>query len=139
MELLVSDNASLDTTQEFLSTYKPRFSNIQFKHWTNPVNVGATQNLKILLREASADYVLVLTDDDILLPSGLLLILTQLLHKKPSFLKSSLLVNTIKTKASFVYGSEPELLRYDGCIFSDALRCLRYSHVFSGCVFSELP
>lgn len=64
-ELIVSDNASSDETQNVLERYRAdeRLKEIRLE---TPVSV--TENWAVVLNAASGDYVLVLGDDDLLLP-----------------------------------------------------------------------
>jgi glycosyltransferase involved in cell wall biosynthesis len=67
IEVLVSDNASTDDT---LATLKS-FDNEKLRVLTSPVNVGAVNNFDKCLREAKGDYLVLVSDDNILDPAFL--------------------------------------------------------------------
>ena len=67
IEVLVSDNASPDTTQEVLRS----FTDSRLRFWRNETNIGAERNILNLLRAAKAEWVFCLGDDDFLLPNSL--------------------------------------------------------------------
>lgn len=67
IEVLVSDNASPDETQEVLKA----FSDGRLRFWRNAENVGAERNILKLWREAKGEWILCLTDDDFLYPGAL--------------------------------------------------------------------
>src|SRR5436190_1284392 len=67
VEVLVSDNASPDDTQDILRS----FSDPRLRHWRNPQNVGAERNILGLWRAARGRWIFCLTDDDYLLAGAL--------------------------------------------------------------------
>lgn len=74
IEVLVSDNASTDATPETIS----RFHDPRLRHWRNPENIGPERNFYTLLKEARGKWVLVLTDDDFILPGKLNYLIAEL-------------------------------------------------------------
>jgi len=67
IEILVSDNASPDDTQDVLQTFRdPR---LHFSR--NKTNLGFEANMLKLLRSAAGEWIFCLTDDDFLLPNAL--------------------------------------------------------------------
>ena len=67
IEVLVSDNASTDDT---LATLKS-FDDVRLRVLTSPVNVGAVNNFDRCVREAKGDYLVLVSDDNILDPAFL--------------------------------------------------------------------
>jgi glycosyltransferase involved in cell wall biosynthesis len=64
VEVLVSDNASTDQTQEILSKFEdPRLRVIR-----QQVNIGSTANWNVWLAEAKGDYIVFVPDDDRIFP-----------------------------------------------------------------------
>ena len=66
MEVLVSDNASTDSTQDVLSS----FDDPRLRYWRNPTNLGMEQNLLSVVEAAKGEWVFCLTDDDYLIPGA---------------------------------------------------------------------
>lgn len=67
-EIIVSDNASPDDTQEMVQNY---IQNPQVHYFRNEINLGARENIYKATRYAQGDYVFWLSDDDYLLPDTL--------------------------------------------------------------------
>lgn len=80
IELIVSNNASTDSTKDVIEKHK---NNISFKVINNEKNIGAIRNINILINRATADLVWVLGDDDFL-PKGFLKNLISLIENKPN-------------------------------------------------------
>ena len=70
VEILISDNASTDTTQTVVRDYADRYPKL-FSIHRNPVNIGFSRNVDALFRHARGEFVLVLSDDDALEPDAL--------------------------------------------------------------------
>ncbi|EFM12995.1 glycosyl transferase family 2 [Paenibacillus curdlanolyticus YK9] len=64
IEIVVSDNASPDGTQQVLETFAAQHSNCNLRYWRNEENIGAERNIVKLLDEARGDYMLLHGDDD---------------------------------------------------------------------------
>jgi glycosyltransferase involved in cell wall biosynthesis len=79
VEVTVLDNASTDDTPRVLERYRDR----GVRHVRNPSNIGSNANHNFALRFASADYVKLLSADDVLLP-GVLAAQRDLLDAHPS-------------------------------------------------------
>lgn len=62
LELLISDNASTDETQEICESYVQRDGRVRYVR--QPVNRGPIPNFNWLLAQAQTDYLLMLADDD---------------------------------------------------------------------------
>lgn len=82
VELLVSDNASIDGTQEFMHSMCEIYPTISY--YRNNSNVGADRNFLNCFNKATGEYILILSDDDILLPGAVNSIL-EVLFNKPIF------------------------------------------------------
>ncbi len=92
VELLVSDNASQDDTQAFMEAFCREHPEVSYVR--NPKNIGPDRNFLNCYYRASGEYVLLLGDDDLLLP-GTVDVILQTLESKPVFVyqNSSLLLS----------------------------------------------
>ena len=68
-EIIVSDNASPDDTQEVMQNYL-QYSQIYY--FRNETNLGARENIYKATKYAQGEYIFWLSDDDYLLPNSLL-------------------------------------------------------------------
>lgn len=66
-ELLISDNASTDRSEEICQDYAARDPRIRY--WRNPTNIGAAANYNRLFAEARSPYFRWSNADDLLAPS----------------------------------------------------------------------
>jgi glycosyltransferase involved in cell wall biosynthesis len=69
IEVKIYDNASTDSTESVGRVFAERYDWISYNR--NPKNIGATLNIQRGLRDNDAEYVLVLGDDDLLVPSAI--------------------------------------------------------------------
>ena len=67
-EIIVSDNASPDDTQEVIKSYTHY---PQLHYFRNDTNLGARENIYRATKQAQGEYIFWLTDDDYLLPNAL--------------------------------------------------------------------
>lgn len=65
LDILVSDNASTDSTQEVVRDYMSRYPE-RVTYRRNPHNIGFSRNVDALIRHARGEFVLLLSDDDVL-------------------------------------------------------------------------
>jgi len=68
-EILISDNASTDNTEEVVMKYKSIFSNLVYHKQTE--NIGADKNFKYIYDTANGQYIKLHGDDDILTPGSI--------------------------------------------------------------------
>jgi glycosyltransferase involved in cell wall biosynthesis len=66
VEVLISDNASTDSTADVCLRYQ------HFEYFQQPVNLGYDGNVAFLYEKASGEYLLLLSDDDVFECEGLL-------------------------------------------------------------------
>jgi glycosyltransferase involved in cell wall biosynthesis len=71
---LISNNGSSDNTKEILSKYS-------FKYFNQNKNIGYDENILFLYKKASSEYLLFLSDDDILLYNGFFSLMNKLTNK----------------------------------------------------------
>lgn len=83
VELIVSDNASEDGTESYMTELQSRSART-IQYFRNTVNEGADGNILNCFSKAKGKYLLVLSDDDILQEGGLKVLL-QILEKTPDF------------------------------------------------------
>jgi len=65
LEVLISDNASTDNTEEVLREYQEKYPQI-FSYFKNEENVGFDKNVDLIFKRAKGKYVWLLSDDDTL-------------------------------------------------------------------------
>ena len=80
IELIISDNASTDSTKEML---KNNFPNITY--FCNERNVGVEENVDRCFKYAQGKYTYILSDDDILLPGSLKRIM-EVIENEPNYI-----------------------------------------------------
>lgn len=68
-EIILQDNASTDSSWEVINDYKNRDRRI--KAFRNNINIGFAPNLQRASANASGDYLILLSSDDIMLPGAL--------------------------------------------------------------------
>lgn len=105
IEVMVSDNASTDNTQQVMEEIQKEYPQIMY--YRNKENVGADRNFLNCYEKAKGDYIWLIGDDDMLLPNAIDTIL-EALEEKPVFLH----LNT-----SNLVSSEP--LRYNNTRISE--------------------
>ena len=76
VEIIVSDNCSMDTTPEIIKYYKEKYPFI--KYVRNQINIGADANFLQCMRLATGKYIYLLSDDDVLMEGALSYILDYL-------------------------------------------------------------
>ena len=69
LEVLVSDNASNDGTDELLKEYSKIYTNLRFV--VNDTNIGSMNNFLNCLKRASGKYIILLGSDDLVLPDSI--------------------------------------------------------------------
>ena len=69
MEVLVSDNCSTDKTPEIIHEYQKKYGFIRYIR--NEENLGADGNFLQCLQKASGDFVMLISDDDIIVEDAL--------------------------------------------------------------------
>jgi hypothetical protein len=68
-ELLISDNASTDRTEEICRKYAAQDARVRY--WRNPRNIGGTRNQNVLIRQARGEYFRCAAHDDVCAPTML--------------------------------------------------------------------
>lgn len=84
VEVVISDNASEDNTQELAQWYQQRFDNI--KYFKNQKNIGMDENIINSVLKASGKYCWHIGDDDLIQNGALRLIIKILEKRNPSLL-----------------------------------------------------
>lgn len=77
IEILISDNASTDDTQDVVNEWK-RKCPWPCSVYRNEVNVGFSGNLQLIFERAAGEYVLLLSDDDSLVDKAIATVLESL-------------------------------------------------------------
>jgi glycosyltransferase involved in cell wall biosynthesis len=70
IEILVSDNASTDLTNQIMKEYQKLYPDF-ISYYVNEINVGYDKNVDLLFQRAKGRFVKILGDDDYLLPESL--------------------------------------------------------------------
>lgn len=81
VELLISDNCSTDETPTIIEEYKVQYPNIRTLY--NKQNIGADGNFLQCMQQAKGDFVMLISDDDIIVENAVDKILT-FLRMNPS-------------------------------------------------------
>lgn len=76
VEVVVSDNASIDNTVELIREYRQKFDNITFFRW--PENMGADRNYLKVIEQAHGEYCWFFGSDDILMEGGIRKVLAEI-------------------------------------------------------------
>jgi glycosyltransferase involved in cell wall biosynthesis len=84
IQILVSDNASSDDTQEVVSNFET--TKFKFEYFRQEKNIGFDGNVRFLYDVAKTDYVWFFSDDDILLPGAITMVMNGLLETEPDVL-----------------------------------------------------
>lgn len=111
VDLVIVDNASTDATQEILE----KINNNRFSYYRNDTNVGPDKNFLRGYEVATGEYVMLLGDDDYLLPGAIDSILNAL-SKNPVMVYSDSC--SLKKEKPFKYSKS----RFDDiglCIYED--------------------
>lgn len=69
LEIIISDNASTDNTSEIVKQYQKTYQHIRY--FRNDTNKGIDYNISKAVELSSSDYVMLLSDDDLLLDGSL--------------------------------------------------------------------
>lgn len=81
VDVLVSDNASTDSTPHLLASSKP--ANFRLRSFRQPENIGMDRNMQFLYERAASEYIWFFSDDDILLPGAVAKVLEVLASAAP--------------------------------------------------------
>lgn len=73
VEIVISDNASLDNTKDIVNSFRQKYSNI--KYFRNETNIGFDRNLLKVVAASTGKYCLTLGDDDAVFPGTLSILL----------------------------------------------------------------
>lgn len=76
VEIMISDNASQDDTQDVVKSYQAK--GLKCLYIRNPANVGADSNFINCFNRARGEYVWIVGDDDVIVPGALSVILQHL-------------------------------------------------------------
>lgn len=69
IEILISDNASTDGTQEYCAQLKTRYTSVRY--FRQQENLGPESNFEFLIKNVLGKYILILADDDYLEPEAI--------------------------------------------------------------------
>lgn len=75
VEVLVSDNASADNTADVVRTIMKQHPSLRLHYVRHAENIGMDRNLYGVVQRAAGEFVLVVSDDDVLLPGALMKLL----------------------------------------------------------------
>lgn len=132
-ELLVSDNASPDNTQEMLKS----ISDPRMRFWRNEKDLGAAGNILGLWRQSKGKWIFCLADDDYLLPGALDRVI-QILKENPTagvFLSSIRAVDESGKEISVRHYSDKEGMLQPG--MDSMPRLIWGYHLFSRITFQR--
>jgi len=106
--VLVSNNASTDSTQEVLTSFKPR--NFQLKIFQQKENIGIDSNMSFLYEQATTEYIWYFSDDDILLPGSISTVFNCLNLYHPDALLFSLMQPPGSRQRAFNFSEEIKVI-----------------------------
>lgn len=106
LEVIISDNASTDNTQEIVRRISQDFPYIRY--FRNSQNFGSLVNYQICLRRSRGNYALYLADDDTLIAEGVLSAL-EVLDAHPDVLQVVLPFQTWDDREQRASGKWPNL------------------------------
>ncbi len=84
VEILISNNASTDKTEEYVKDVVATHPHLQIRCFCNAENIGGDANIYQVTKQAKGEWIYRLSDDDILLPGGLAKLL-ELIENQPNF------------------------------------------------------
>lgn len=85
VEVIISDNASTDSTTEVVKKFQHTFSNIHY--FKNDTNLGFDRNLILVVEKSSGEYCLTLGDDDGFFEGSILYLLEKIkTYRSPYFI-----------------------------------------------------
>lgn len=109
IEVIISDNASVDNTKEIVKSYQERFKNI--KYFRNEKNLGVDENVINSVVRSNSKYCWHIGDDD-LIQNGALDLIIKILSKKETSLLTVNFYPFVDIKKSL----EKKVFRIDGSI-----------------------
>ncbi|MBQ8434534.1 MAG: glycosyltransferase family 2 protein, partial [Oscillospiraceae bacterium] len=83
VELIVCDNASSDNTQELMNEYVSKYN---ISYYRSDKNRGMDYNFLQCLKNATGEYIQLLSDDDVLLPGAIEKLLNLISKYKPIYI-----------------------------------------------------
>lgn len=84
VEIIVCDNCSSDNTQAVVESFMQK---LPVKYYRNPRNLGMDGNFYLCFQRALGEYIMILSDDDILLSDSLRKIRKALTEHRPDYLQ----------------------------------------------------
>ena len=124
LEILVSDNHSPDGTPDVLTRFGAANPEMRFSYIRQPENIGPSANMLNLFGRATGDYVILISDDDLLLPGALAGMLS-LVQNNPG--AAAFCLNS----RPFIHNPAEEIMKPDFSVeadrmISDPSDCLRF-------------
>jgi glycosyltransferase involved in cell wall biosynthesis len=149
VDILISDNASTDNTQEIVDQYQQYSPFIRYHR--NPENIGFDGNIVICIKYARGEYIWFLSDDDILLKGTLERVIKEITTHNPTiiylnhapFLKDpNKRMKSMSNTEDKIYNDGKEYFLKCGLGFISALIlksdiAKKYYHYGINCLFGE--
>lgn len=137
IEICVSDNCSSDGTLAYLESYVSLIPSVRFNWKANAENIGGARNIRSMFSFCNGKYIYWLTDDDLMLPNALVIVIDIIKKYSPSYIRTAMIVNLIESRRAFYYGNTvTEKIQEGGMGF---WRLLGLSHVLTGTVHLNNP
>lgn len=128
IEIAISDNASVDNTQEIVNKYKNIFPNITYFRWDE--NMGADNNYLKVIEIASGDFCWLMGSDDKVESSSISVILKQL-EEYSNLAGITVNVRTYDPKLSYEINSKPATKHKTNKFYQDDQECfIELGHYF---------
>lgn len=133
IEVIVLDNCSTDNTVNVIAMYKdPRLKLLR-----NHENIGARRNIRKILDIATAEYCFFLTDDDMLVPGALHIVIEFIKKNTPSVFTSDLIVHLEKSRLASIASVLEVTKTYEQLSLTEKARIFIRSHILSGVCFRK--
>lgn len=122
VELIISDNASVDETPSVVQEFADR--GLRFRYFRNPENIGPDANFLHCFEQARGKYVWLFSDDDLIVPGGLAKILNYCAAGEYDLIWVS------AYSFAKVHQAHPVKARHDAVEISDAKTYVKRIHIF---------
>lgn len=128
LEVIVSDNASDDDTQEVVEKFSRKSKNI--KYFKNEANMGFAFNLNRVVRESGADYCWLLGSDEVIL-SGAIEVILEELNRNPDVIVANPITHGKERKFLKEEDGRVILIKSDRDFESFLKKCTEISSAFA--------
>lgn len=133
IEIIVQDNNSIDDTENIVKSFPDK----RIDYRKNSSNIGARLNVRSIIDRAKGEYCFFLTDDDMLVPGVIHIILDFIDKNNPSVFKSDSIVYLEKSNKSYVYSAISKTKSNHDLSNNEKAKIILLSHVLTGLCFKK--